>query len=54
MSEKLAINGGTPVRKNPLPPSYPGATMFNAEETVGLAEVVAAKSPFLPWKNEAV
>lgn len=46
MSEKLAINGGTPVRKNPLPPSYPGATMFNAEETVGLAEVVAAKSPF--------
>lgn len=44
--EKLAINGGEPVRKVPMPAGYPGATMFDAQETVGLAEVVASKSPF--------
>ncbi len=46
MDQKLAINGGTPVRSKPLPPYYPGSTMYDAKETAGLAEVVASQSPF--------
>ena len=39
MSEKLAINGGTPVRKNPLPPSYPGLVCFSTSTSMSSASV---------------
>ncbi|WP_409345801.1 DegT/DnrJ/EryC1/StrS family aminotransferase [Paenibacillus sp. MBLB4367] len=44
--QKLAINGGTPVRSKPLPPNYPGATVMGQEEIAGLVKVIEAQSPF--------
>jgi 8-amino-3,8-dideoxy-alpha-D-manno-octulosonate transaminase len=44
--EKLAINGGTPVRSKPLPPNYPGATVMGPEEAAAIAKVIEAQSPF--------
>lgn len=44
--EKLAINGGTPVRSKPLPPNYPGAKIMGPEEIAALVKVVEAQSPF--------
>ncbi|MFA9379757.1 MAG: DegT/DnrJ/EryC1/StrS family aminotransferase [Acetanaerobacterium sp.] len=46
MEQKLAINGGSPVRKIPLPPFYPGSSMYDQEEATGTTDVVSAKSPF--------
>ena len=46
MDQRLAIDGGKPVREKPLPPFYPGASVYNEEESNATAEVIAAKSPF--------
>ena len=45
-TEKLAINGGTPVRTRPWPTSYYGASVLGEEELALLGEVIAARSPF--------
>lgn len=42
----LAIDGGEPVRREPLPASYPGATVLGEEELALLKEVIEAQSPF--------
>ena len=44
--EKLAVDGGTPVRTRPWPAPYYGASMLGDEELALLAEVVKARSPF--------
>ena len=46
MTEKLAIDGGKPVRREPLPPPYPGALVMGEEEKRALLEVIEHKSPF--------
>ncbi len=46
MTDKLAIDGGTPVRDKPLPPPYPGALVMGEEEKAALIEVIDHKSPF--------
>lgn len=46
MSEKLAIDGGTPVRDKALPGAYPGASVYGKEEEAAVAEVVRSRSPF--------
>lgn len=46
MTDKLAIDGGTPVRSEPLPPPYPGALVMGEEEKAALIEVIDHKSPF--------
>ncbi len=46
MIEKLAIDGGKPVRDKPLPPPYPGALVMGEEEKRALIEVIEHKSPF--------
>lgn len=42
----LAINGGQPVRKEPLPPAHLGASVIGNEELELLTEVVKNKTPF--------
>jgi 8-amino-3,8-dideoxy-alpha-D-manno-octulosonate transaminase len=44
--EKLAIEGGTPVRKEPFPSNWLGVTMYGEEELAELSDVIAGKSPF--------
>lgn len=46
MSEKLAVDGGTPVRTKPLPPSNPGEALIGKEERAEVLEVLDARSPF--------
>lgn len=46
MSEKLAIEGGKPVRNIPLPPAYPGASVYGEEEKRAVLEVMDRKSPY--------
>jgi len=54
MPEKLAIDGGTPVRITPFPsapkwggsPEYPGATMIGEEEKRAVIEVIESQSLF--------
>jgi 8-amino-3,8-dideoxy-alpha-D-manno-octulosonate transaminase len=43
---KLAIHGGTPVRKKPFPSKMLGAALIGEEELEELRDVVAEKSPF--------
>lgn len=45
-NEKLAIDGGTPVRSEPLPPFYPGSSVYDERESAGTDAVIEAKSPF--------
>jgi len=45
-ADRLAIDGGTPVRSQPLPGPWPGAWFFGEEEAQAVLEVVRAKSPF--------
>ncbi|WP_127585932.1 DegT/DnrJ/EryC1/StrS family aminotransferase [Paenibacillus koleovorans] len=42
----LAIHGGTPARKQPLPPNYPGAMLFGEEERAASERIIQAQSPF--------
>ena len=46
MTEKLAIDGGTPVRTKPLPWELPGAHWMGKEEERLVARVARAQSPF--------
>ena len=43
---KLSINGGIPVRHNPLPIPYIGTSIMGDEELALLTEVVRTKLPF--------
>ena len=44
--EKLAIDGGEPIRKAGLPSSYPGASLYGEEEAKAAREVIMRRSPF--------
>lgn len=44
--ERLAIDGGTPVRREPFPSNMLGASLTGAEELKELSDVVREKSPF--------
>lgn len=44
--EKLAIDGGSPVRDRQLPANYPGAIVMGEEEAKGAEKVIMAQSPF--------
>lgn len=46
MNDKLAIDGGKPVRTQPWPPMYPGGTLYGDEEMEGAMDVIKAKSPY--------
>lgn len=45
-SQALAINGGPPVRTEPLPWEFPGASFIGEEELELVSQVVKAHSPF--------
>ena len=45
-TEKLAIHGGKPVRKTPLPLEFPGIHHMNEEEREAVLEVLKSRSPF--------
>ena len=44
--ESLALYGGKPVRKEPLPVMHPGATYFDQAEVDAVMEVLKAQSPY--------
>jgi len=46
MGEKLAIDGGAPVRTKPMPPANPGEAMIGDEEREQVLQVLDAHSPF--------
>src|SRR5512137_223777 len=46
MDEKLAMDGGKPVREKRLPAVYPGAAYYGEEEKASVADVLDRKSPF--------
>ncbi|MGQ9515416.1 MAG: DegT/DnrJ/EryC1/StrS family aminotransferase [Thermoproteota archaeon] len=46
MSSKLALYGGKPVRKKPLPPMYPGAMMIGEQEKRAVLRVLESRSLF--------
>lgn len=43
---QLAINGGYPALKQPLPARYPGALLIGEEEKQAVIDVLGARSPF--------
>lgn len=46
MNEKLAINGGEPVRSTAFPPYYPGAMLYDSKEANATSEITFSHSPF--------
>lgn len=44
--DRLAIEGGRPVREAVLPLSYPGASLYGEDEIRAASEVIGRKSPF--------
>jgi len=46
ISERLAINGGTPVRSTKLLPGWPGGLLIGAEEKAAVLEVIESQSLF--------
>lgn len=46
MNETLAINGGRPVKEEPLPSAYPEASVYGEEEKEAVLEVLDHKSPY--------
>lgn len=46
MSEKLAVDGGTPVRTETMPPPYPGGLMIGEAERQAVLDVIERRSPF--------
>lgn len=54
MSEKLAIHGGDPVRKVPVPPPYAGASVYGEEEKKAVLEVLDRKSPYRYYGPDVV
>lgn len=45
-NEKLAIEGGKPIRSLPLPLEFPGAHYFDQEEVDAVARVLTNRSPY--------
>ncbi len=45
-STQLAIDGGEPALRHPLPTKYPGAMLMDEEEKRAVLEVLEAQSPF--------
>jgi dTDP-4-amino-4,6-dideoxygalactose transaminase len=45
-TERLAIDGGTPARRRPDPPMYPGGNLIGAEEEQAVLEVLGNKRLF--------
>jgi 8-amino-3,8-dideoxy-alpha-D-manno-octulosonate transaminase len=46
MPERLAIDGGTPVRTTPLLPGWPGGLLIGEEEKASVMEVLDSQSLF--------
>ena len=46
VGEKLAIDGGKPVRTKPLPGEWPGTHHFDERELEYVSQVIKAKNPF--------
>jgi 8-amino-3,8-dideoxy-alpha-D-manno-octulosonate transaminase len=46
MTERLAIDGGTPVRATPLLPGWPGGLLIGEEEKAAVLEVIESQSLF--------
>jgi 8-amino-3,8-dideoxy-alpha-D-manno-octulosonate transaminase len=46
VNEKLAIDGGDPVRTEPMPQEYPGTPYFGEQELDNITRVVKARNPF--------
>src|SRR5690348_7949065 len=44
--ERLAVDGGTPVRTEPLLPGYPGGLLIGEEEKAAVVEVLDSQSLF--------
>jgi len=44
--ERLAVNGGTPIRTEPLLPGYPGGLLIGDEEKAAVLEVLDSQSLF--------
>jgi Predicted pyridoxal phosphate-dependent enzyme apparently involved in regulation of cell wall biogenesis len=53
-NQKLAIEGGEPVRKTPMPPFYPGSSVYDNKESSGTDAVIASKSPFRYYGPECL
>lgn len=53
-AQPLAIDGGPPVRKAPLPGPYPGALLMGREEEKGVLEVLRSKSLFRYYGPEVL
>ncbi|MDD4786286.1 MAG: hypothetical protein PHO07_03860 [Pirellulales bacterium] len=51
--EKLAIDGGTPVRKTPLGYKAYGPQFYNDVEKRELLEVLESRRPFRWWKSNS-
>src|SRR5689334_19400363 len=45
-TERLAIDGGSPARRRPDPPMYPGGNVIGAEEEQAVLEVLRSKRLF--------
>lgn len=54
MNEILAVNGGRPVREKPLPPAYPGASVYGVEEKKAVLEVLDRKSPYRYYGSDTL
>lgn len=52
--ERLAIDGGAPVRNKPLPPCFPGGVAIGEEEKNEVLEVLEAKSPYRYYGPQAL
>jgi len=46
ISEELALFGGNPVRKKPLPPEFPGVPFYDEREMELVGRVIKARNPF--------
>lgn len=46
IDEKLAVEGGRPVRSRPMPPEFPGVPFFGEKELEYVTRVVKARNPF--------
>lgn len=54
VDQRLAIDGGSPVRKTPLPGPYPGALLMGREEEKAVLEVLRSKSLFRYYGPEVL
>ncbi len=54
VDQPLALDGGPPVRKTPLPGPYPGALLMGREEEKGVLEVLRSKTLFRYYGPEVL